>query len=59
MLEILFLEKWDKIKSNQLLKADKTEFENLRARISKLEGAKKEQDKVLIMRESYKKRPNV
>ena len=55
----LFQEKWDEIQSNQLLKADKTEVEKLQARISKLKDAKKEQDKVLIMRESYEKRFNV
>ena len=59
MLENLFQEKWDEIKSNQLLKADKAKVENLQARISKLEGLKKEQDKVLIMWESYEKRFNV
>ena len=40
VLENLFQEKWDEIKSNQLLKADKTEVEKLQARISKLVGAK-------------------
>ena len=59
VLENLFKKKWDEIKSNQLLKGDKTEVEKLQARISKLEGAKKEQDKVLIMRESNEKRFNV
>ena len=43
----------------KFLKADKTEVEKLQARISKLEEVKKEQDKVLIMRESYEKRFNV
>ena len=57
--ENLFQEKWDEIKSNQLLKADKTEVEKLQARISKLEGAKKEQDKVIILLELYEKRFNV
>ena len=47
------------IKSNQLLKADKTEVENLQARILKPEGAKKEQDNALIMWKSYEKRFNV
>ena len=57
--ENLFQEKWDELKSNQLLKADKTEVEKLQARISKLEGTKKEQDKVIILLKLYEKRFNV